>query len=74
MPRPCRPSPQQSPPRGLRALHDVRSVGRGRDGTYSVVVPRLSEDGAERAPAGIIAAGGQGGAAPGAGARPRSLS
>ncbi|WKU43154.1 GMC oxidoreductase [Streptomyces sp. VNUA116] len=30
----------------LRALHEVRSVGRRRDGTYSVVVRRLSEDGA----------------------------
>ncbi|MGK5543557.1 GMC oxidoreductase [Streptomyces sp. URMC 127] len=29
----------------LRALHEVRSVGRGRNGTYSVVVRRLGEDG-----------------------------
>ncbi|MFG2178576.1 GMC oxidoreductase [Streptomyces abikoensis] len=30
----------------LRALHEVRSVGRRRDGGYSVVVRRLGEDGA----------------------------
>ncbi|MGK5732114.1 GMC oxidoreductase [Streptomyces sp. URMC 124] len=31
----------------LRALHEVRSVGRRRDGTYSAVVRRLDEHGAD---------------------------